>query len=418
MDEPSNEFADKKYNQNIVNLFPEYDRDNVDANPPAAVSYAKRFPIGDVVTNDLKKSVTRETTNQFLKNFDGSIGITSVVNNSTNAVINLDKEHSFQSLKFHNTLNGGSGHTDGTYYNVRLLNSNATPATAPWDGATAKVVVSSNAVTSVEITDGGSAYTNGETLFFDSQSVALGGIGGSPNASLTIATAGISSATGNYIQVTGITTGTDSYHRISSINSTKQITVAKSAADTLLDGQQIHDMGPWVAVGSATTTAGITSFTTPVDHGLAVGNKFRILNSSDVNLGDFVVTSVIGITTFSAKTTSSLTDAKYILKHGLSDNESISGVAGENIDVRGFNIFDHGTLILNEAVGTGDAAFKVKLPDGSTTATSIVNRFPLGSYIQIGGEIMRIASSSLSGGGGDEITVTVSYTHLTLPTKA
>ena len=29
----------------------------------------------------------------------------------------------------------------------------------------------------------------------------------------------------------------------------------------------------------------------------------------------------------------------------------------------------------------------------------------LGSYIQIGGEIMRVASSTLSGGGGDEITV-------------
>ena len=39
MDEPSNEFADKKYNQNIVNLFPEYDRDNVDANPPACLLY-------------------------------------------------------------------------------------------------------------------------------------------------------------------------------------------------------------------------------------------------------------------------------------------------------------------------------------------------------------------------------------------
>ena len=127
-------------------------------------------------------------------------------------------------------------------------------------------------MTSVEITEGGSAYTNGETLFFDSQSVALGGIGGSPNASITIATAGISSATGHYIQVTGITTGTDSYHRITSINTTKQITVAKSAADTLLDGQQIHDMGPWVAVGSATTTSGTTTFTTTVDHGLAVGN--------------------------------------------------------------------------------------------------------------------------------------------------
>ena len=407
MDEPSGEFAELKYNQNIVNLFPEYDRDNVDANPPAAVSYAKRFPIGEVVTNDLKKSVTRETANQFLKNFNGSIGITSVTNNNTNSVINLEEEHSLQSIKYHATLNGGSGHTDGTYYNVRLLNNNATPATAPWDGATAKVVVSSGAVTSVEVTEGGSAYTNGETLYFDAQTPANGGIGGSPNARITIATAGISSATGNYIQVTGITTGTDSYHRISSVNSRKQITVAKSTADTLLDGQQIHDMGPWVVVGAATTdnTAGVTTFTTPVDHGLAVGNQFRILNSSDASLGDFTVTSVVGITQFSVKTTGNLTDPKYILKHGLSDNESISGTAGENINVRGFNIFDHETLILNEAVGTGDASFKVKLPDGTTTATSITSRFPLGSYIQIGSEIMRIASSTLSGGGGDEITV-------------
>ena len=418
MDEPSGEFAELKYNQNIVNLYPEFDRDNVNANPPAAVSYAKRFPVGDVVTNDLKKSVTRETTNKFLKNFDASIGITSVTNNSTNAVINLDEEHGLAALKFHNALNGGSGHTDGTYFNIRLLNSNATPASAVWDGATADVTVSSGAVTAVTIKEGGSGYTNGETLFFDSSSVATGGIGGSPSANLTIATAGISSVTGNYIQVTGITTGTDSYHRISSVGSTKQITVSKSAGDTLLDGQQIHDMGPWVAVGSASTTSGTTTFTTPVDHGLAIGNKFRITNSSDVSLGDFIVTSVVGVTQFSAKTTTSLTDAKYILKHGLSDNESISGAAGENIDVRGFNIFDHETLVLNEAVGTGDSAFKVKLPDGTTNATSITSRFPLGSYIQIGSEIMRIASNSLSGSGGDEITVirgsmgTVTDTHL------
>ena len=78
MDEPSGEFSDNKYNQNIVNLFPEYDRDNVDANPPAAVSYAKGFPIGDVVTNDLKKSITRETSKPVLENFDGSIGITQL----------------------------------------------------------------------------------------------------------------------------------------------------------------------------------------------------------------------------------------------------------------------------------------------------------------------------------------------------
>ena len=36
----------------------------------------------------------------------------------------------------------------------------------------------------------------------------------------------------------------------------------------------------------ASTTSGVTQFTTPVDHGLAVGNQFRILNSNDVSLGD------------------------------------------------------------------------------------------------------------------------------------
>ena len=60
MDEPSGEFSDNKYNQNIVNLFPEYDRDNV-IKPTCAVSYAKRFP-NDVVTNDLKKSTRKLQT--------------------------------------------------------------------------------------------------------------------------------------------------------------------------------------------------------------------------------------------------------------------------------------------------------------------------------------------------------------------
>ena len=44
MTDPSNQFDTDKYNQNIVNLYPEYDRDNIDANPPEATSFAKRFP--------------------------------------------------------------------------------------------------------------------------------------------------------------------------------------------------------------------------------------------------------------------------------------------------------------------------------------------------------------------------------------
>ena len=37
MTETSGQFTDSKFNQNIVNLYPEYDRDNVNANPPEAI---------------------------------------------------------------------------------------------------------------------------------------------------------------------------------------------------------------------------------------------------------------------------------------------------------------------------------------------------------------------------------------------
>ena len=404
MTDPSGQFDDEKYNQNIVNLYPEYDRDNIDANPPEATSFAKRFPLGDVVTNDLKKSITRETTNKFIKSFDVSNTVSLATNNNNNSVLTFTEEHGLGSLKSHATLNGGSNHTNGTYYNIKLFNNNAVPTSAVWDGATADVTVSGGSVTAVNIVEGGSAYTNGEQLFFDSSSVATGGIGGSPSANILINTAGISSATGNYVQVTGITTGTDSYHRITAINNTKQIIVAKTASETILNGQQVIDLGPWAAVGSATFSSSVTTFNTTAAHGLVVGNKFRVLNSSDVNLGDFIVASVPDVDTFTATTTSALSDPKYILKHGLSDNEAISSKEGESLGVRGLSIFDHETLKLNEVITSADSAFKVTLPDGTVNATSITNRFPLGSYIEIEGEIMRISSSILSG-SGDEISV-------------
>ena len=66
--------------------------------------------------------------------------------------------------------------------------------------------------------------------------------------------------------------------------------------------------------------------------------------------------------------------------------------------VRGVSIFDNQTLT---AVSFRDAIY-IKV---SSTSSGIVNRFPLGSYIQIDDEIMRIVSSTLGGTFGDEITV-------------
>ena len=189
MTDASNQFDTDTFNQNIVNLYPEYDRDNVNDNPQEATSFAKRFPIGDVVTNDLKKSITRETTNKFLESFDATNTISAVTDNTTTADLTFTEQHGLQALKTHNSIvSGGSGHTNGVYYNIKLLNSNGTT----WDGATADITVSGGAVSSVDrISSGGSGYTNGEELFFDTSSVQTGGIAGSIGAKINIVTAGI-----------------------------------------------------------------------------------------------------------------------------------------------------------------------------------------------------------------------------------
>ena len=426
MNEISNEFSEDNYNQNIVNLYPEYDRDNVNDNPPAAVSFAKRFPIGDVETNDLKKSITRETINKFIKSFDLSNTVNAVTNSTSTATLTFDEQHRYQALKFHNNLTGGSGHTDGTYHNVKLYND---AGMTTWDGATADFTVSGGAVIDTtanpfRIKEGGSGYTNGETLYIDNSSVASGGIAGPANATITIATAGISSASNHYVQVTGTTNDIDNYFRIDAVNSTNQITVKKFSNESIsnLGGQQVINLGSVVEIASYTQNGDISTFNCTGAHGLNVGNSFKVRTSAEVVAttiahprGDFIVESVTDVDTFSAKTgfsaglTGQLTP-KYILKHGLSANNSLSAPGDENLVVRGTSIFDYETLIVNESSGISAAvaSFKVLLPNGDTTTAvkSIRSRFPIGSYIQIDGEIMRISSTNIGGSNAaPEITV-------------
>jgi hypothetical protein len=72
------EFTNYKYKQNIVDFYPQLDKDNVDDNPPAAKTFAVRSPIGDVCTGDLKKSIVRETLDKFAIDFGFGLTIAGV----------------------------------------------------------------------------------------------------------------------------------------------------------------------------------------------------------------------------------------------------------------------------------------------------------------------------------------------------
>ena len=417
MVDPSNEFDDK-FNQNIVNLYPEYDRDNVEDNPPQANSFAKNFPVGDVVTNDLKKSITRETTNNILSGFDVSNTISSISTNGagTLATLTFDKEHSFESLKYSSpsSLTGGSGHLPAsgqkTYHNVKLLNDNLIATNSNWDGATANVTVQNGVAIAATVTEGGSGYKNGEQLYFDGSDEVTGGIGGGASGFIVTSEVGISSATGCYVQITGISTGTDSYHVINTITSRDSISIHKESSDTILEGQQVVDMGAWSSVKNESYDSlnKTLSITTNSATGLLVGHSFTLLDSSKQKLGDFIVNTLSGSVnttngqleeTLTATSPSSVSGSVYILKHGLSAHSAASGVGEENVGVRGISVYDHDYLVVNENITKTDTVISILLPNGNTVTENKIARFPIGSYLQVNSEIMRVSKRTLGSGG-------------------
>ena len=402
------EFASSKYSQNITDLYPQLDRDNSDDNPPAAVSFAKRTPLGEVVTNDLKRSITRETVDKFFKTYSYGNEVISVSNSNTSATLTFDFEHQLAGITSFTTLNGGSGHTDGSYYNVKLFNNASAPSSAVWDGATADITVSGGAVTSVKIVENGSGYTNGEALYFNSDQ-----IGGTPQANIQISTADISVATNDYVQVTGIGTTGGGYYKITNTNNKKQIGIAKTAGDPVVSvGEYVTVLG---RVGQFTYSSGSLGsdeqgtfvFTTTSPTGLVAGNSVRLLDASNNNLGDYLITSTSkGSThTVSIFARRDISTATQFLKHGLSANNASADNLGENIGTRTLSFYDNNTLVTNQSINVSTSQFKVTLPGGSTTTEKIESRFPVGSYIQIDNEIMRVSSSSLTGTNTDEIQV-------------
>ena len=386
------EFTNDRYSQRISDFYPQYDKDNIDDNPPPAKTYAKRSPLGSVVTNDLKNSVTRETIDKFTTDFGLGISITGITTSVGISTLTLSKEHNLSGIATVASFAGGNGYNSGTFYNVKLFND----GTATWDGATAKVTVSAGgSITAIDIIAGGSGYTNGEQLDFDT-SVIGAGVG----AGITISTVGLSSAIGDTVQITGIGTTSGGYFRISSFPAKNQIAIHHRAGldPRIIAGQYISHVGPTITVSSSTfdATTGITTFTCLSAHGLLAGNSFVAKNSSDANLGQFFVKEKVGINTFSAITGSSVSSPGFILKTFYSANNADPA----NFGGRTVTFYGNETLTLNEDVTT-QTSFAVSSATGISTAT----RFSVGTYIQIDNEIMRVTSSILTGANNNKLNV-------------
>jgi hypothetical protein len=54
-------FTEEKFSQPVKELFPQINRDNPEADPEKTQSFASSSLIGEVVVNDVRKSLTKET---------------------------------------------------------------------------------------------------------------------------------------------------------------------------------------------------------------------------------------------------------------------------------------------------------------------------------------------------------------------
>ena len=404
----SEEFTDTKYGQNVTDLYPQLDRDNPDDSPNATNTFAKRFPLGQVTTNDLKKSVTRETVDTLLTDIGIGISISSIsALSSGTQTITFSREHGISGVTT-GAITGGASYTNGTFNNVKLFDNSGLSS---WSGVTANVIVASGAVTHADIVAKGSGISAGD-LFFDTAIIGSG----NGAAKLTVNANQLSPSSSNYVQVAGIGTTAGGYFPIESVPSKNSISIARTNTDPeIIESQYAFVAGQTVAIGTAvlpSSTAGITTIQSSNPHGLVAGNRVQIVSSSGANpyynYGDYIVKSVSSVGAFAVTgqvkhpSTGTLLNASTpnarVLKHNLSANDASSDTSDENLSVRGTHLFDDEIAFVNSF--TSQSVIKVGLPG---SLTSVMSRFTYGSYIQIDDEIMRVSLPTIS--TANEITV-------------
>ena len=403
------EYTSLNYSQNVVDLYPQIDRDNIDENPKSSKSFALRQPLGKVITNDPLKSVTRESTDKLMSDIGVGASIFSFTDNATTGIVSFTREHNLAGIVTANIGDSGGSNTyvNGTHYNVKIFNS-TTQTDATWNGTLATVVVSGAEVTSVEITNKGSGWQTGDKGYFDTNVVAGGNnnfLTGHTGAGLTVGNIGISSNL--VLQTTGIGVTSDGYFRIESVTDKKRVTISKSSTDTTngilpQSGQYGFLVSPTSKIVSKSFSGGTQTVVTDSPHGLVAGNRFQLNNASNVSQGSFIVNKKVNVTSFTFDVSSDTAVADgYILKHGLSANDAVSEKGNENLSARGVELFDIENGKLGLAMGINDTTMTID----TTNTHNVLQRFPYKGYLLIDEEIIRVSKSTASGTSQNVLTV-------------
>jgi hypothetical protein len=164
-------FTEFKFSQPIENLYPQFDRDNVNFDPPASHCSALATPIGRVVIDNPESSITKETLFKKVNDFNVGFALTDISSdveiNPVNHVFYTNVDHGLNRIIEVEIADAGLNYGSGIgitefLYNARLV---SVGDSVTGDYATAHIKTSpTGSLDQVLIVDGGSAYGIGNSL--------------------------------------------------------------------------------------------------------------------------------------------------------------------------------------------------------------------------------------------------------------
>ena len=408
-------FTNLRYSQPIANLYPQLNRDNPESDVPAADCFASSDTIGEVVVNDPRNSLTKETLASGLYDFGVGIGISNVVSNATGTAHTITSriEHGFnRATKLSITTSGIKYGNGGS---ARLLNAKLEPAsTGAGKNVTALIDISSaGEITNAEIMDGGSGCSVGDRFNVVGVATTAGHVVGVVSVTQIYNNVGdiirLNNVSGNnnedynqLYRITSIAAG-DAYNiQVSSATTVSSPLVgsASGIGITLATPAFYYEVGHSIDVQTLdyNQVTGVGIVTCTEAHGLFVDNKVHICGADQgLYNGDFVVKSVgtttsftidIGIGSISYPETGTIR----VFPTGFVSQGGASSPEDENTAGRMVTSYAGITTTLKGISGTGNALLTTDEIEIDTDYLDI----RIGDYLQIDEEIVRVKETVTS----------------------
>ena len=402
-------FSTERYSQPIQNLYPQTNRDNATSDPQESASYAIPTPIGQVVIDDLQRSITKETIDEGIFDWSIGMGITDITSNTagTSHTIFTTIDHGLNRITSVGIASSGTNYGHGTagyLYNAEFVSAGGISTQGNF--ATGRIQVNADGnIIGAKVMDGGSAYKVGESL-----NVVGVATTGSTHVLGIVTVTSIYDNIGDTIELKGIVPESNhpynTLYRITGIETgaTRKIQVASaatvgvtntlglgvtdtSAATAYVTGQSLN-----ITAFNFNKDTGVGVVTTAQRHGLRVDNKVKLGGSQrSLYRGNFIVKKINDQTSFNVSvgvgTTAPDADGTmYAYKFGYASAGGNISVDNENLGGRQITEYAGITTTLSSAVLTED-----------TTSISVAGvdnlDINIGDYLEIGSEIVRVKTT-------------------------